>query len=174
MEDRPEPWTKKKNPVAAKRRETRTTARACLGNDIEEEPIPSNLPSGSGTGRRPRKAKPVKTAKGMKKTKSMPAATVDVVLGRAENPIRSVEELSRKTEEDARACGRVTRTVTNPATRKSCPTTIENPPLGEDDDMCQPMPCAAPTSSPITSLGELSGGMTLNPDLSTTAGMLTT
>lgn len=74
----------KKILVAATRRETKTSSKAGAAN------------------------------KKLEKTKSMPAAAVDVILGRAETPIKSVKELSRKMEEDARACGRTPRKITCP------------------------------------------------------------
>lgn len=72
--------------------------------------------------RRNGKGKRNDTAKGMKKTKPMPPATVDVLLGRKENPVRSVEEMNKKMDEDARLSGRIRRTIMNPASRKTCPT----------------------------------------------------
>lgn len=162
-EDRPEPWLQKKKPVAQTRRETRTAAKACAGNDKRKEPEASNLLSGSGRGRRQGKAKVVERAKGLKRTKTMPAAAVDVVLGQAENPVRSVEELSRKIEEDARACGRITRKISHPATRTACPTTASDPQGGEaNDDRFQPINLNMPQKSPYTSAIEVSGGMSVN------------
>jgi hypothetical protein len=166
VEDQPEPWLKKKKPVAASRRETRTTTKASAGKIVLEEPIPSSLPSGSGRGRGKGKAKLVEKAKGMKKTRGLPPATVAVVLGRAENPVRSVKELARKTEEDARACGRIIWKVLHPATRKACPTREGDTEVGEDNDHVSPSTASVlPQTSPVTSAVEVSGGITLNHDL---------
>lgn len=122
-EDRPQPWLTKKKPVARSTRGTRASAKANPGNDNEDETLLSNLASGSARGRRKGKSKKPESAKGMKKTQSMNSAAVAVVLGLAENTVPNVKEMCRKTEEDERACGRITRTVSNPAKRKSCPTT---------------------------------------------------
>ena len=105
-EDRPEPWHKKKTHVPASDRETRTAGRTVPRNDAVQEKKVSKVPSGSAPKRRTSKGKGVDCAKGMKKTKLVPATTANVLLGRGENPVRSVEELNKKTEEDARACGR--------------------------------------------------------------------
>lgn len=147
--ERPEPWLKKKTFVPASTRETRTASRANARNNKKEEPKNANVPSASARGRRNLKGKGTATAKGMKKTKPMPAATVDVLLGRAENVVRSVEEMNRKTEEDARACGRITRTVLNPGTRNFCPTAASNFQDGEKNHNKSPaaefqVPCNSP------------------------------
>lgn len=115
-EDRPEPWLKKRKPVAPTTRETRTSAKANVGKEKDVvESVPSYLPSESGRGRgRKGKSKVVDNDKGPKKRQCVPSATADVVLGRAQNTVPSVEELRRKTDEDARACGRITRTVRYP------------------------------------------------------------
>lgn len=127
-EDRPQPWLKRKKPIAATTRETRTAAKASAGKEKEEDPNTSNVPVGSGRGRRKAKPKVVDTGKGKKTTKPMPQASVDVVLGRSENPVPNVDELRRKIEEDAKACGRITRTVSNPGTQKLCPNTTSTAP----------------------------------------------
>jgi hypothetical protein len=75
----------KKTHVLASIRETRTAARTNAPNDQVQEPKASNLPSGSGRGRRNSNGKGVETAKGMKKTKSVPATTVNILFGRGEN-----------------------------------------------------------------------------------------
>lgn len=152
--DRPEPWLKTKKPIPPTTRETRTTAKASARNEGEEEAKAPNLPGGSGRGRKKGKAKRVEKGKGMKKTKGMPPATLDVVLGKASNTVRSVEELNRKTEEDARACGRITRTVSKPASQKSCPTTGASTIQGDQNDTMSPpeahvLPCTSPTVLPV-------------------------
>lgn len=122
-EDRPEPWNKKKTPVPATDRETKNAARANAKNDKVQDPKAVDLPAKSGRGRKNSKGKGVETAKGMKKTKPMPAVAIDVLLGRGKNPVANVEEMKKKIEEDARVCGRIPRSVINPATQKSWPTT---------------------------------------------------
>ena len=57
------------------------------------------MPSGSAQKRRNSKGKGVETAKGMKKTKPVPATTVNVLLGRGKNTVRSVEELNKNTHD---------------------------------------------------------------------------
>lgn len=153
-EDRPEPWLKKKKPVAPSTRETRTSAKANAGKENDEVPVPSNLPSGSGRGRgRKGKSKVVDPDKGPQKRQSIPSATADVVLGRAQNTVQSVEELRRKTDEDARACGRITRTVLHPGTRKLCPTTpaLISGSVEEDDNSSPLVSSAVPSAAPNTS-----------------------
>lgn len=117
--DRRQPWSKKGKTGGATPMETRASARAILGNDIEEDSRPNPLPS---VRRRGRKPKTVDAGKGKQKLKSLPAATVNAVLGRGKNPVPDVEEMRKKTEEDAAACGRVMRKINLRATRKTCPT----------------------------------------------------
>lgn len=162
-EDRPEPWKKRKPPVPTSDRETRTSSRANAKTDKVQEPKASNLPTGSSRGRRNSKGKGVQNAKGMKKTKPMPAATVDVLVGRRDNPIRSVEEQIKKNEEDARACGRIPRTILNPANRKSCPTTASLSWDGEQTGRnsaaaALQVPCSSPNTLPV----EVLSGRTVN------------
>lgn len=162
-EDRPEPWHKKKTHVPASDRETRTAGRTVTRNDAVQEKKASNLPSGSAQKRRNSKGKGVETAKGMKKTKPVPATTVNVLLGRGENPVRSVEELNKKTEEDARACGRTPRTVLNPDTPKSCPTTVSISSDGEETGRkSPPAPLQVPYTSPNILPVDVATGKTLN------------
>ena len=139
-EDRPEPWLRKKTRVPASDKETRTARRTDPRIDVVQEMKPSNLPSGSALKRRISKGKGVETTMGMKKTKPVPATTVNVLLGRGENPVRSVEELNKKTEKDAKACGRTPRTVLNPETPKSCPTTVSISSDGEETGRKSPPP----------------------------------
>lgn len=158
-EDRPKPWLKKKIPVAPSRRETRTSAKTNAVHLEDEDPLPSKLPSGSGRGRgRKGKSKVVHNDKNPKITQSMPSAAANVVLGRAENAVQSVDERRRKTDEDAQTCGRITRTVTHPATRKSCPTAtaLITANVEHDDNNSPPMSSAVPNAPPNTS------GITIN------------
>lgn len=152
-EDRPEPWSQRKKPRAPTMRETRTAAKANAMKVGGEGPSDSNvskLPTAVGKGRKNGRTKGVERGKGMKKTKEMPAKTANLLLGRGPNPVHSVEEQNRQMEEDARACGRVTRTVSKPATRKSCPTTSTISPGGDDNPRQSP-PSAhdGPSTSPI-------------------------
>lgn len=119
-EDRPQRWSTKNKAVATTTRETRGSAKAVAGGLSKQDPKTTPKPGGSGRGR---KQKTVVAAKGNKSSKSMPVATVNVLLGRGKNPVPSVEELRKKNEEDAAACGRTVRKVIHPATRKTCPTT---------------------------------------------------
>lgn len=48
--DCPEPWLKKKKPVATTTRETRTSVKANARNEKVSVPVPSRLLSGSGQG----------------------------------------------------------------------------------------------------------------------------
>lgn len=151
-DDRPEPWSRKKKPVAPSTRETRTSAKATAGNEREEDAVASSVPTGGGRGRRKGKTKVVNSGKGLKKTKTMPIAAADVVLGRAEKTVQSVEEQNRKTEEDARACGRVARTISSPALRKTCPTTRTLLAAGDEEihNSSPPMSSAVPGANSNT------------------------
>lgn len=112
---------KKEKPIAPSTRETRTLAKANAGKEKDEDPVPSNLPNGSGQGHsRKCKSKVVDIEKGPPKKECMPSAIVDAILGRAQNIVQSVEELRRKTDEDTQACARITRIVQYPSTRKLC------------------------------------------------------
>ena len=148
VEDRdcPEPWLKKKKEVPATRRETRS-AKAVPGKEAADDLKALNLPAGSGRGRRKNKPKVLDTGKGKLKSKPMPAAIVDAVLGGAQNPVPDVEELRRKNEDDARACGRLTRTVSNPGTPEVYPTTTCTAPNENDNNyMRPPQPSKVPSS----------------------------
>lgn len=100
----------------------------------------------------------------MKKSQSMPSAAAAVVLGRAENIVRSVEELRRKIDEDARACGRNPKTVSHPAKQKSCPTTTANNTSSaeEDDRSSPPMASGLRIGTPTTSVLPVSTSITIN------------
>ena len=163
-EDRPEPWHKKRTHVPTYDRETRTAGRTVARNDAVQEKKASNLPSGSRQKRRNFKGKGVETAKGMKKTKPVPATTINVLLGRGDNPVRSVEELNKKTEEDARACGRIPKNVLNPDALKSCPTTTSISSDGVEIGRKSPpaMPLQVPSASPNLLPVDVATGKTLN------------
>lgn len=133
LEDRPEPWLKKRKTVAATTRETRKSAKAVATMEATKEPAQSNQPGGFVKGRKKSQSKVHDTPKGLKKTQPIGAASVAVVLGRAHNAIPDVQELRRKTEEDALACGRVTRTVSNPGKATERPTTTQPAQTEEDN-----------------------------------------
>jgi len=161
-EDRPEPWLKKKKPAAPTRRETTTSAKANVRKEKDVESVPSNLPNESGRGRgRKGKSKVADTDKGPKNRQCLPSATADVVLGRAQNTVPSVEELRRKIDEDAQACGRITRTVRHLATRKLCPTTCATiaGSVRQNDHNSPPVSSAVPSGTPTTSVFAISEGM---------------
>ena len=102
----------------------------------------------------------------MKKTKPVPATTVNVLLGRGDNPIRSVEEQNKKTEEDARACGRIPRNILNPDTLKSCPTIVSKSSDGEETGRkSPPAPQQVPSTSPSLLPVDVAIGKTLNKEL---------
>jgi hypothetical protein len=51
----------------------------------------------------------------------MPEATVNVIRGRSDNVVPNVEEMRRKLAEDAKACGRVIKTVSTLGSNKAGP-----------------------------------------------------
>lgn len=153
-EDRPEPWLKKKKPVVLSTRETRTSAKVNARNDKTEDILVSNVPCGNGRGRRKGKSKIGDNAKGIQNRQSIHPTAAALVLGHAQKTVLSVAKQCRKTEEDARACGRVTSTASNPTTRKSCPTTTAffTASPEQDENNSQPMLIAVPSGNPNTVL----------------------
>lgn len=146
-EDRPQPWVKKGKSVATSTRETRTSSRAAATKIVHEK---ANSVKETGGSRVRRQTKPLPPPRGMKITAVLPPTSADVVLGRAEKLGLDVEELQKKTEEDAAACGRVVKKVLHPATRKSCSTTRIT------------MTSDGPEYAPEQSTGVLPAGMVFN------------
>ena len=138
-EDLPQPWLKRQKAAAPTTRETRNAARASAGKEKEKEANASKLPAGSDQARSRGKPSVVDTKKGKKKTKPMTQATVHVILGRSENVIPNVEDLCRKTEEDAKACGRIVRTVSNAGSRKLAPNPTSTPPYDNQSNELRPL-----------------------------------
>lgn len=132
-EDRPQPWLKKRKTVPATTRETRKSSKAALPVETTNEAAPLNQPGGIVKGRKKLKLKVHDTTKGPKKSQTIGAASVAVVLGMAQKAVPDVQELRRKTEEDALACGRVTRTVSNPGKVPLCRTTTSTVQTGEEN-----------------------------------------
>ena len=144
-------------------RETRTAAKASARKEKEEEPNASKLPAGSGRGCRRAKPGMVDTKKDKKKTKPMPHHTVDVIRGRSENPVPNVEDLRRKIEEDAKACGRMVRTVSNAGSRKLGPDPTSIPPNEKQSDELRPhLASEGPSTFHSTSTYPMSGGNIVN------------
>ena len=132
-EDRPQPWLKKRKTVPATTRETRKSSKAVLPVEITKEAAPSNQPGGIVKGRKKSQSKVQDTTKGHKKAQPIGSASVAVVLGMAHNAVPDVQELRRKTEEDALACGRVPRSVSNPGKVTECPTITSHVQSGEEE-----------------------------------------
>ena len=119
-EDRPQPWVNKSKSVATSTRETRTSSRATASKIVQEKAKSVKVSGGSRGGRQ---TKPLPPPRGMKITTVLPPASAQVVLGQAVIPEVDVQELQKKTEQDAAACGRVVKKIMHPATRKNCSTT---------------------------------------------------
>jgi hypothetical protein len=118
--DIPEPWfTKKSKGVTI----TRATSKQMAQHPVVEDEIVQE-PVAKGDARQKAKAKEDVAGKGRKKTKGVPPATAEVVMGRSKYVVPDPEEMKRKMMADAEACGRVVRSLSQPALRRSCPTTV--------------------------------------------------
>lgn len=120
--DLPQPWFGKKTKELPVPKQTRAASKLLAAKEILHEELqeePSTRPRQREKGKTERRT----PAKGKKKAKSITTGTADVLLGRSKNPVPDPEELRRKRIEDAVACGRVVKTISNPAKRQSGPTT---------------------------------------------------
>lgn len=119
--DLPEPWFGKRAKAVPAPKNTRAASKLLALEETVAEDV-AKEPSAKGRGRE--KGKKVESAagKGQKNGKKISTATADVVLGRSKSAVPNQEELRRKRIEDAVACGRVVKTISNPAMRKTCPT----------------------------------------------------
>jgi hypothetical protein len=121
--DMPEPWFgKKSKQVMSTPKQTRATSRQMashreLEDDIVEEAI------AVGEAREKGKGTEDISGKVSKKAKAVRPATADVVFGKSKYAVPDPEEQRRKMIADASACGRVVKSVSQPGSRKSCPTT---------------------------------------------------
>lgn len=119
--DLPEPWFGKKTKAQPPPKQTRAASKLLAEKATVEDAV-GGEPSISGKGRGKGKQEKHCAGMGRKKGKSIRTGTVDVMLGRSKNPVQDPEELRRKIIEDAVACGRVVKTISNPAKRQTCPT----------------------------------------------------
>lgn len=117
--DIPEPWFGKKSKHVTI---TRATSKHMAQQTVVEDEIVEE-PSAKGEARQKGKAKKDVAQKERKKTKAVPTATADVVMGRSKYVVPDPEEMRRKMIVDAEACGRVVKSLSKPAIRRSCPTT---------------------------------------------------
>ena len=162
-EDRPQPWSTRKKPLATNTRETRTSVKASAGLEKEHDPIFSSVSVASASGCKRATTKAVDNRKGKQKAKPMCKSTLDVVRGRSHNPIPDVEELRKKNEEDAKACGRTVRTVSNPGTHKLSEVTTTSAAKEKDKEVVTPVLATEfPSPLPKTSTNPGSAGMGLN------------
>lgn len=162
-EDRPQPWSTRKKPLATNTRETITSVKASAAKEKEQDTIFSSVSVASASGRKRATAKAVDSRKGKQKAKPMCKSTLDVVRGRSQNPIPDVEELRKKNEEDARACGRTVRTVSNPRTHKLSEVTTTTAGKEKEKEAVTPvMATEFPSPLPKTSTNPGSAGMTSN------------
>jgi hypothetical protein len=121
--DRPEPWFGKKGKPAPAPKQTRAASKKMTEEQNKEDNVVEE-PSTRGRGRQKAKAKEPAPAKGKKKVNSLQTGAAQVVLGLTKSPVPNPEELRRKREQDALACGRVVKIVTKPSKRQSCPTIL--------------------------------------------------
>ena len=164
-EDRPQPWSNKKKPLATSTTETRTSAKASAAKQKEHDPISSSVHVASASGRKRATGKAVDNRNPKQKAKPMRKSTLHVVHGRSENPIPDVEEPCKKNEEDAKACGRIVRTLSNPGTHKSSGVTTTTAAKDkEKEDVTPAMTTEVPSPVPKTSTHPVSAGMRLNKD----------
>jgi hypothetical protein len=76
-----------------------------------------------------------------------------------------MEELRKKNEEDAKACGRIVRTISNPGTNKSSGVTTKTAAKEKDEEDVTPaVATEAPSPVPKTSTHPVLAGMILNKD----------
>lgn len=164
-EDRPQHWSNRKKPLATSTRETRTSVKASAAKGKENDPISSSVSIASASGRMIATGKAVDSRKGKQKAKPMCKSTLDVVNGRSQNPIPDVEELRKKNEEDAKACGRIVRTVSNPGTHKLSRVTTTTAAKEKEPEAVTPVWATEfPSPLPKTSTHPISSGMRLNKD----------
>lgn len=117
--DIPEPWFSKKSKGTTI---TRASSKQMAQHPVVEDEFVEE-PIAKGEARQKGKAKEDVAGKGRKKTKAVPPATAEVVMGRSKYVVPDPEEMRRKMVADAAACGRVVKSLSQPATRRSCPTT---------------------------------------------------
>ena len=120
--DLPEPWFGKKSKALTEEKRTKPTSRGMPAEPaLEAETEGQCMNIGKGRGKVKKKENPA--GKGKNNMKLGRSAPTNVLLGRTKNPVADPTELRRKRIEDAIACGRVVKTIVNPAKRRSCPRT---------------------------------------------------
>lgn len=151
--DIPEPWfAKKTNQVTI----TRAASKHMAQHEVVEDDL-LDQPSAKGEAREKGKSKEDVPGKGRKKVKAMRPATAEVVMGRSKYVVPDPEEMRRKMVADAEACGRVVKSVSTPAHRKSCPSI---PVADQSDDRLQPeLVRGAQFGSPVPEMAPAEEGM---------------
>lgn len=129
--DIPEPWFAKKTKHVTI---TRAASKHMAQHEIVEDDLLEE-PSAKGEAREKGKSKEDVAGKGRKKVKAVRPATAEVVMGRSKYVVPDPEELRRKLVADAEACGRVVKSLSAPAIRKSCPSI---PVADPSEDRLQP------------------------------------
>ena len=121
-----EPWyAKKTKHVTIAPKHTRAASKHLAQQQVVEDEVVEE-PSAKGEAREKGKGKEDLVGKGKKKAKNVRPATTDVVLGKSKFVVADPEEMRRKVIADAEACGRVVKSVSQPATRRSCTTSAVN------------------------------------------------
>ena len=108
--DRPEPWHSSRKSTAATevQKSSRSEVSPAEENNVqnvEGKQKRRGPPAGKSA------TKVVGATKGTKRRRPLPPSAVDVLLNLSQTTVADVEELRRKRQEDAAACGRVVRTV---------------------------------------------------------------
>ena len=116
--DIPEPWIAKKSKHATI---TRAASKHMSQHQDNEDDLLAELRA-KGEASEKGKGKEDVAGKGRKKPKTVRHATAEVVMGRSKYVVPDPEEIRRKMIADAEACGWVPKSLSQPATRKSCPT----------------------------------------------------
>ena len=119
--DAPEPWFGKKNSKATFTPKQTRAASKQMAQQRDTEDANMEEPSAKGEARDKGKRREDLASKGRKKAKAVRPGAADLVMGRSKYAVPDPAELRRKMIEDAEACGRVVKTLSQPTTRKSCP-----------------------------------------------------
>ena len=122
--DLPKPWFGKKSKhVTIMPKQTRAVSKQMAQEQVLDDDV-AEEPSAKGEAWDKGKGKEDVAGKGRKKAKAVRLGTADMVSGRSKYVVPDPEELRRKRNADAEACGRVVKSLSKPATRKSCPMTV--------------------------------------------------
>ena len=115
--DQPQPWFSPQNVNDRTARQRRSN----VSSSVVEEEITDNRAEGDRKTKQRRSAGKQKSSdggKGMRKGKGKSTSALDAFLKIADTVVPNVDELRRKREEDAVACGRPVRKFCDPSTQR--------------------------------------------------------